>query len=288
MKTPFCVLFTIACISLLLVIGSPAVTGQSVPYSTSFEAPVFSLGPVDGQDGWTGDGNIQNASSQFIKSGTQSLAVDENGRVSRYFIDVPTGSVFIDGYYRDTAVDIIPDVTSLEDGTSFVLFHQTNGIMALDGDGDGGGAWVSSGIQVATDTLQRVTIAQDYESKVWVLYIDEQPVSYQGQTPYHFGFRDDSIISFCGIDIDSATTGAGFVDDFSVSFNWPDFLLKQTPPDILVYSFLQEWFYDGDDAGLTWDLTPGEGETNKVDALDLLDLLSEFSPSIGPLKVKQD
>jgi hypothetical protein len=205
--------------------------------------------------------------------------VDEDGRVSRFFINVPTGSVFIDGYYRDTAVDIIPDVTSLEDGTSFVLFHNTQGIMALDGDGYGGGTWVSSGVQVATDTLQRITIAQDYDSKVWVLYIDEQPVGYQGQTPYHFGFRDDSIISFCGIDIDSATTGAGFVDDFSVSFNWPDFLLKQTPSDILVYSFLQEWFYDGDDAGLSWDLAPGEGDTNKVNALDLLDLIQHFSAS---------
>ncbi len=282
---------TFALAVIALVIGSPAVMGQSVPYSTSFEAPVFTAGPVDGQDGWTGDGNIQNATPQ-IHSGSQSLMVTSNKRVSRYFTDVPAGPLFIDGYFHEAAVDTVPDATSLGDGTSFVLFHKTQGIMAFDGDGDGGGTWIATGIQVSTGTLQRVTIAQDYDQKEWKLYINEQPVSYQGQTPYPFGFRNDTIVSFCGVDIDSAAAGEGYLDDFSVSYTWPDFLLKQTPPDTVVYSFLQEWYFEdsvmGDDSGFTWDITPGEGAAKRVDAFDLLDLLSEFSPSIGPLKVKGD
>ncbi len=265
----------------MVVFGATAVMGQSVLYSTSFEAPVFSVGPIDGQDDWTGDGAIQNATS-YIRSGTQSLSVDGDSRVSRYFIDAATLPVFIDGYFREPAVDTVPDATSLQAGTSFVLFHKTQGILAFDGDGDSGGTWVATGIQVATTTFQRVTIAQDYDEKVWLLYINEQPVGYNGQTPYHFGFRDDTIESFCGIDIDSATGSSSYVDDFTISYNWPDFLLKNSPPDILVYSFLREWYFNqsdaGSNAGLTWDLVPGATDTNKVDAFDLLDLLQNISP----------
>jgi hypothetical protein len=279
MKVLFFPPLILSIIFLPLVSGSLGANGQSVPYSTSFESPVYSLGPVDGQDGWSGDGTIQNA-SPFIRSGTQSLRVTDNRRVRRVFPDTPKGPLFIDGYYHEIAVANLPDATELGDGTSFVLFHETEGILAFDGDGNGGGTWVSSGIQVATDTLQRVTIGQDYDLKEWVLYIDEEPVGYQGETPYKFGFKNDSIVLFSAVDLDASDAGAGYLDDFSVSFNWPEFLLQQTPSDTLLFSFIQDWFLDedqvGNEIGFTWDLAPGEDGAKKVDVLDLLGLLGNF------------
>lgn len=288
MKAPSSFPYAGVCLLLTMFIGSPCVMAQSVPYSTAFEAPLYSLGAIDGQDGWIGDGNVQNATSQYIRSGTQSLSVTANSQASHYFTDVPAGPLFIDGYFHEPAVDTIPDATSLGDGTSFVLFHKTQGIMAFDGDGDGGGTWIATGIEVATNTLQRVTIAQDYDLKTWNLYIDEQPVSYQGETPFDFGFRNDTIVSFCGVDVEAGDTGTGYLDDFTISYTWPDFLLQETPPDTIVYSFLQEWYFNesemGDDTGFTWDLAPGEGDAQKVDAFDLLDLLGSFSPVLNKIK----
>lgn len=61
-----------------LCIGALAARA-GVIYETGFEPPNFALGGINGQEGWTGDGIIENT---VVRSGTQALEMSlENGGV---------------------------------------------------------------------------------------------------------------------------------------------------------------------------------------------------------------
>lgn len=249
--------------ALLLGLFVLAIPAFGYPYRTSFEAPGFNLGAIEGQDGWTGIGQIQDASPSLVNRGTQSLEISQTSTVSRSFVNGPSsGKVYIDGFYRGPTISTLPSASSLGEGSSILVFHDTQGIVALNGDGVGGGTWVSSGIPVSTSGLQRITICQDYSSKTWELYID-QVLAPGGP----FGFKDNSITQFNGIDIETSDSGKGYLDDFSATNAVPEFF------DNALFDFSLEWDHETgmNETPLDWDLAPMD---DKVDGRDLLELLN--------------
>jgi hypothetical protein len=236
-----------------------------IPYRTSFEAPDFLVGAlgVSGQDGWTGDGAIQNATPSYVKRGAQSLEIGESAVVSRDLSGPTTGKVYVDGYYHGPTVDATLEPTVLAPSSSVILFHASLGILALDGNGAGGGTWVPTGTPVSTSSLQRITLCQDYDAKTWTLFIDKQLV------PGVFGFKDNSISQLTGIDIETPETGKGYLDDFGATTSVPEFFSHA------LFDFSTEWQDQtpGDQAPPNWDLMPVE---NKVNASDLDELISRL------------
>ncbi len=244
----------------LLLSSIPAFT---YPYRTGFEAPDFNLGAIEGQDGWTGTGQVQDSTPSLVHRGTQSLEISNTSTVSRSFVNGPTsGKVYIDGYYRGPTISTLPSVSGLAAGSSILIFHDTQGIVALNGDGVGGGTWVSSGVPVSNSSLQRITICQDYTNKTWELYIDQ--VLIPGGP---FGFKDNSIAQFNGIDIETSDSGKGYLDDFSATNAVPEFF------DQALFDFSLEWDQETgmDETPLDWDLAPMD---DKVDGRDLIELLN--------------
>jgi hypothetical protein len=255
---------------LYLLVGVTLVLTQSgfsqdFPYRTSFEEPTYTLGTLDGQDGWseqsaTGSGLVQNAQVDGIGLGDQSLQIASESAVSRDILSPVGQALYVDGFYRGPTVTVTPDPGSLtEPGSSILLFHAEE-IMALDGDGAGGGVWTDTGVSVPADGLQRITIRQDYGAQTWDLFLDEQPVLMD------LGFKN-TLDRLSGIDIETSEEGAAFLDDFSVTTAPPDFLA-----DPALFYFQAEWKETG---ALNWDLSPLDPDGNVRDE-DLLELLQRL------------
>lgn len=239
---------------------------QDIPYRTGFEPPDFAVGALGtvGQDGWVGIGEIQDTNPAMIHSGAQSLQIDETSLVTREMASASGGKVYIDGYYHGPTVDSKPDPTSMSTGSSLLLFHATDGILALDGDGSGGGSWTVTGVSVSTTALQRITICQDYATHTWTLYIDKQQVP--TGSPQTFGFKNSTLNQLSGIDIETSSHGKGYLDDFSATTSVPEFF--QVSP----FDFSKEW-KNTTSSTPNWDLA---GNDSQVGADDLLEFLSRY------------
>jgi hypothetical protein len=255
---------------LVLSSGISCVSAQSIPYRTDFESPSFTSGDlgVAGQNGWiatAGAGSIQNATANAIRSGVQSLKIFESSVVSKTITGPSSTKVYIDGFYRGPTVDTTPDPTTLSQGSSLILFHTGQGIMALDGNGTGGGTWIAPNpaIPVSSSGLQRITIAQDYSTKTWTLYVNKSKVL-EG-----IGFKNDSITQLSGIDIETSEGGSGYLDDFAATLAPPDFIINNS-----LFAFSREWA-DSDETDFDYDYPPVDEHVNALDLIQLLDGAAE-------------
>src|SRR5580704_17381765 len=63
--------------ALMATIAVPAAFADTVLYSTSFENPPFTTGPIAGQDGWNVFGpGISTVENSFADTGSQAVFVD--------------------------------------------------------------------------------------------------------------------------------------------------------------------------------------------------------------------
>ncbi|MCA9431856.1 MAG: hypothetical protein KC940_15200 [Candidatus Omnitrophica bacterium] len=252
--------------SALIATFVSAAQSQTVPYRTSFEEPTFTVGNLDGQDDWSnisdpnGAAAIQSEVAGGIRRGSQSLMIEPASIIGRDLTAPSQQVIYVDGFYQGPTVDFIPDATQMEDaGSSLVLFHVTEGIMGLDGNGSGGGSWIASGVDVSNDSFQRITIRQDYNAQTWNLYVDGDMVL-EG-----LGFKDSTVTTLSGINIETSSDGEGFLDDFSVTTTPPSFLGGPA-----LFSFQAEWVQNSGD--LNWDISPLEpdGQVNPKDLIELI------------------
>src|SRR5580700_4159335 len=88
---------------LALIIGGSAAHADTVLYSTSFENPPFTTGPIAGQDGWNVFGpGISTVENSFADTGSQAVFVD-GGTASQ---SGPYHSVFSTGPLVDVSADL--------------------------------------------------------------------------------------------------------------------------------------------------------------------------------------
>ncbi len=192
-------------------------TCEFFPYSTSFEQPIFEVGDLgeDGPEGWNvfiGTAIIQSETPEGIRSGNQAVMIYPLSRLDKSISGLTETHICIEGYYRGPLVEDLPDPQLLSPSSSLVVFHSTQGIMALDGDGNGGGNWLSTGVPVTTTSLQLITINQDYVTKTWRLHINGTPQLDNRE----LGFKDNSINQFSTVSIETSANGRGYLDDFTV------------------------------------------------------------------------
>lgn len=256
------VLLTVTALSLI-----PEGAGaQSIPYRTSFEEPTFTVGNLDGQDDWKNLSDPENAAfvqadtPEVVFRGSQSLVIEPASVIGRDLSAPSEQVVYVDGFYRGPTVEAAPDPMQItEPGSALILFHKTDGIMALDGDGLGDGDWTAAGVPVSDDSLQRITIRQDYSTSTWDLYIDGE-LRLSG-----LGFKNNTVATLSGINIETSDTGRGFLDDFSVTTAPPAFFGGPA-----LFSLQAEWTRN--QSNLNWDVTPLE-QDGKVDPNDLIEVL---------------
>ena len=159
---------------------------ESLPYRTGFESSGgFLPGNLAGQGGWSVDQGRALISPTSGRDRTQGLVIEPSepfGQVSLHLTRPEGNVVFSDFWVKPVAAEgDARQFVDLEGAiTGFFKIDQTGELHVLDGEGDGSGEWVSTGMKFATaedsDAAQdwiRVTIRQDFENKVWDIFVNE-------------------------------------------------------------------------------------------------------------------
>ena len=179
-----------------------------VIYSTGFEPtePVaFLPGAITAQTGpWRVAKGIAEVQTGRVAHGGQ--AVRTGDCVIEMTFENPEPVLWVDAFIQDPGVS---QARQIPDGkaSSVLLFHDGK-LLALDGNGSGGGAFVTAA-EMPGDRFTRLTIRTDYEAKRFDVWVDGKPALAK------LGFKDNSVARFHGA---KRLAGANsYLDDFSLS-----------------------------------------------------------------------
>jgi len=166
-------------------------------------------------------GNLAGQGAAGLWSVSQGSAVIQQGTSARGLQAVQAGDCIIDASLIATQSVLWVDAFFLEAGltnlplvptniaSSLLYFSATDGILALDGNGTGGGKFESIAPTFATNVFVRLSIRNDYTNKRYDVWVDGV------QRRAGLGFKDNGVGRFSGAR--RRAGAAGFMDDFSVS-----------------------------------------------------------------------
>ena len=116
--------------------------------------------------------------------------------------------LWVDAFFLESGMTN-PPIVATNVASSLLYFSATSGILALDGNGSGGGNFVQVVPTFPTNAFVRVTVRNDYMSKRYDVWIDGV------QRRAGLGFKDNSVVKFSGARRRSVANS--YMDDFSVS-----------------------------------------------------------------------
>ena len=215
-----------------LIFGFLTLQAYSFPYQTGFETPDFSVGDINGQDGWvvpSGDVVVQN---ETIFQGMQATKLTPLGQLERSMDIIGDGVVWVEAYAIVDSQDITPDVASMSPASCVLYYSTTGGITCLDGDGAGGGTWESTGINVDS-VWTKITLRQDYKNHTWDLYVNGSKVLSD------LGFKNNTIDKLSGFYCQAGDSGSMYLDNFYVSSMEPGSGRIFSPYDL--FELADEW-----------------------------------------------
>jgi len=179
-----------------------------VIYSTGFEPtePVaFLPGAITAQTGpWrVAKGSAEIQSSRVAHGGQ---AVRTGDCVIEMTFENPESVLWVDAFIQDPGIS---QARQIPDGiASSLLLFRGGKLIALDGDGSGGGNFITVA-ELPSDRFTRLTIRTDYEAKRFDVWVDGKPALDK------LGFKDNSVARFHGA---KRLAGANsYLDDFSLS-----------------------------------------------------------------------
>jgi len=179
-----------------------------VIYSTGFEPtePVaFLPGAITAQTGpWrVAKGSAEIQSSRVAHGGQ---AVRTGDCVIEMTLENPEPVLWADAFIQDRGIS---QARQIPDGiASSLLLFRGGKLIALDGDGSGGGNFITVA-ELPSDRFTRLTIRTDYEAKRFDVWVDGKPALDK------LGFKDNSVARFHGA---KRLAGANsYLDDFSLS-----------------------------------------------------------------------
>jgi hypothetical protein len=148
-------------------------------------------------------------------------AVVQGGTASEGLQAVQAGECEIDVAFTNASDVLWVDAFFIESGTtnqpivptnivsSVLFFSATDGILALDGDGNGGGSFVAVVPDYPKDRFVRITVRNDYLNKVYDVWVDGAPAR------AGLRFKNNSVDKLSGARRRSVQSN--YMDDFSVS-----------------------------------------------------------------------
>ena len=179
-----------------------------VIYSTGFEpteSVAFLPGAITSQTGpWRVAKGSAEVQAGRVAHGGQ--AVRTGDCVIEMTFENPESVLWVDAFIQDPGIS---QARQIPDGiASSLLLFRAGKLIALDGDGSGGGNFITVA-ELPNDRFMRLTIRTDYEAKRFDIWVDGKP------TLDKLGFKDNSVARFHG-----AKRLAGensYLDDFSLS-----------------------------------------------------------------------
>ncbi len=188
-------------------------TGTSGSLITGFE-PLegYSLGDLNNQNGWKVDGGSAEVWSNQVFSGTQAARIGPGGQVSNQFTTA-CPIVTYDSYLQavPSAAPEIPATAQL----AVLYLDQSGGITGLNGDGNGGGNWVSSGVSITSGNWFRVSIRLDFTARTWSCAVNGV------ETFSNLRFHSDHVVAFSTLSVGGQATGDTLLDQVRVNTENP-------------------------------------------------------------------
>ena len=201
-----------------------------VPFLANFE-PVegYQVGALQGQNGWnvTGTANIVTSP---VYLGVQALSIPPAATASfttRAFTGSTPAVTFIDLFALPAAAPTPDAGVFIETDVIEVALTGSAGvgmIQAFNGNGTGGGAWVTTGVGPALDgtgkatAWGRFTIRCDYINKKWDLYYNGQMII------ANLGFISNSATALGALSLGGHTAATTGFDELFIDFNNPLFV----------------------------------------------------------------
>ena len=194
-----------------LATAQPTVTPGSL--ITGFESlEGYSLGDLNNQNGWKVDSGSAEVWSNQVFSGTQAARIGPGGQVSNQFTTA-CPIVTYDSYLQavpSTAPEI-PATAQL----AVLYLDQSGGITGLNGDGNGGGDWVSSGVSITSGNWFRVSIRLDFTARTWSCAVNGV------ETLSNLRFHSDHVVAFSTLSVGGQATGDTLLDQVRVNTENP-------------------------------------------------------------------
>ena len=191
--------------------GDPNITDYtifSIPYSTGFEsAQGYSSGALANQRGWFCLSTGVFVQTSMSVAGMQSCRVAANDWMKHRFYT--TASIITNecSLYLSDASAFVQNPSNMPALASSVLsYDPTQGIMALDGNGSGGGNWVLID-DAAPRQWMAVKIVQNYGAKRWDVYLNgvlKKP---------GLGFKDNGVSSLSALRFENGSAGETHIDE---------------------------------------------------------------------------
>jgi len=193
--------------SLLISLGtSLSVSAGDLIVRSEFESPLYAVGNLNGQNSWTVlDGNAEIVSGVSAR-GEQSVSSD--GATYQMNVSSSAPVVWVDSWNRDagsSSQPLIPD----ELRSCVLCFSSIRGLLALDGDGDGNGVFVTVDSDIPSDEFVRVTLRIDYVAARYDVWVNGV-LKVSG-----LGFKDDSVTAL--EEIQRQTDGVAYFDALTVA-----------------------------------------------------------------------
>ena len=203
----------------------------ALPFLAGFEpAEGYTLGPVNGQNGWIASSSSIVTDADFA-SGARSVLVPGNVpplTLSRAFDPHPGSAVvFVDLFAlpRAAATEAASAQLSILDtaALAFVQDGAVGRVSAFHGNGAGGGAWQRLAPPIAIDAQGyaagwlRLTTRLDYTAKRWDLYINGALAAYD------LGFLQNTPANLGSFTLAGQTAGPTLLDDFLAAYDNPVF-----------------------------------------------------------------
>lgn len=201
------------------------------PYSTGFEAGQgYTLGSLASQDGWSvpqGAADVTNTLAQAGSNSVGLLTTSGRAEITQAFNSFSGGTVtYVDFWSVPSVGPAQPGSTTATAGGSLfslVRLDATGHLIALDGDGSGGGTWVPTGRTIALNgsgqatAWVRFTLRQDYSADTWDLYLDGMPAL------HGLGLRDNTQTHLGAFSYLATSLAVSTLDTFVVDSSNPLF-----------------------------------------------------------------
>ncbi len=185
-------------------------------YSAGYEKPPFSVGGIDGQDGWLVDLGAPMITSDFSRTGSQSLeirqgAVEDEGIISfsrqgPYSTSASKIAIRHAFYLTDTSIPFFSPIIAIGDGG---FIGQTP---FLDGEvGLGLAASIVGSSPIESDQWYLLELFLDFESQTQSAFIDGELIGSGAFASTSTELDTVFVSSF------ETPSGTAFLDDFSIS-----------------------------------------------------------------------
>ena len=197
----------------LTIDPSTGVSVETLPFLTGFETsdtPSYSAGSLAGQGTggtWSVPAGTVEVKGDVVARGSQ--AVELQGESSANVAVFASNTVVWTDLYLRTDGSTIPPEVPAGPATSFLFFSAASGLLALNGDGVGGGSFVTVVDSFPCNQFVRVSLRQDYGAHAYDVWVNG------AEEATNLGFLDNTVTSMSGVKVESE--GQSYLDDLSVT-----------------------------------------------------------------------